>query len=192
VIVLFAGAVVWWWFGRGTAAPQPPDLQAPEPASVTQDAQVLAPGLESESDVAAEPDADPVAELAPDPEPIDVPPAATTPASNVVESDMVAAAAVCEQFSPTGVNWQCNAIVSPVAGGRSLVFYTRVRTARALTVEHMWYQGEALHQRVELPIGANPGAGYRTYSRTTVTPGDWRVQLRVGGVVVYESTVAVR
>jgi hypothetical protein len=49
---------------------------------------------------------------------------------------------------------------------------------------------------VQLRIQANPGAGYRTYSRSTITrenDGDWRVELRsADGAVLHEERFTVR
>jgi hypothetical protein len=42
---------------------------------------------------------------------------------------------------------------------------TRVKSATATTIEHRWYQGNRMRQVVQLRIEANPGTGYRAYSR---------------------------
>jgi hypothetical protein len=87
------------------------------------------------------------------------------------------AAELCRSFSTNGRNWRCERVEDSVAPG-SLVLYTRVRSARADTVVHRWYQGDTLRQSVRLAIGVNTSEGYRTYSRQTVKPGDWRVEVR--------------
>ena len=91
--------------------------------------------------------------------------------------------------------WRCEAADSQVPPG-AMFFYTQVKSATATTIEHRWYQGERLRQAVQLRIQANPGAGYRTYSRSTVTtePGDeWRVELRsADGAVLHEVRFTVR
>jgi hypothetical protein len=87
------------------------------------------------------------------------------------------AAELCRSFSTNGRNWRCERVDNSVAPG-PLVLYTRVRSARADTVVHRWYQGGTLRQSVRLAIGANTSEGYRTYSRQTVKPGDWRVEVR--------------
>jgi hypothetical protein len=89
----------------------------------------------------------------------------------------LAAAELCRSFSTDGRNWRCERVANSVAPG-PLVLYTRVRSARADTVVHRWYQGGTLRQSVRLAIGANMSEGYRTYSRQTVKPGDWRVEVR--------------
>lgn len=74
-----------------------------------------------------------------------------------------------------------------------LVFYTRIRSPRGTTVEHRWYRGDTVVQSVRLRIGANSGAGYRTYSRNTVGSGAWRVELRASdGTLLHEARFTVR
>ena len=77
-----------------------------------------------------------------------------------------------------------------------MFFYTQLKSESATTIEHRWYQGERLRQTVPLRIQANPGAGYRTFSRTTVSSdraGDWRVELRsADGTVLHEERFTVR
>ena len=91
--------------------------------------------------------------------------------------------------------WRCEAADSQVPPG-PMFFYTQVKSATATTIEHRWYQGDRLRQAVQLRIEANPGAGYRTYSRTTVSsePVDgWRVELRSrDGAVLHEVHFTVR
>ena len=95
--------------------------------------------------------------------------------------------------APGASGWRCDAATSPVAQGR-LLFYTRVKSPAATTLEHRWYRGDRLRQRVELTIRANPGSGYRTYSRNTVfESGEWRVELRTrDGVLLHEERFTVR
>jgi hypothetical protein len=63
-------------------------------------------------------------------------------------------------------------------------------------VRHRWYRGDRLRQSVELQIRANPGSGYRTYSRNTVNAenaGDWRVELTTSdGILLREERFVVR
>jgi hypothetical protein len=104
---------------------------------------------------------------------------------------IVAEAQVCRRFSTS--DWRCEEAGSAVAPG-SLVYFTRIKAARATTVEHRWYHGEDLQQRVLLDVGANPGAGYRTYSRLAVSAtGRWRVEVRTtGGTLLHEERFNVR
>jgi hypothetical protein len=87
------------------------------------------------------------------------------------------AAELCRSLSTNGPTWRCDRVDNSVAPG-ALVLYTRVRSARPDTVVHRWYHGGTLRQSVRLAIGANTSEGYRTYSRQTVRPGDWRVEVR--------------
>ena len=52
-----------------------------------------------------------------------------------------------------------------------VVFYTRLKAPADTAVEHRWLRGDRLQQKMTLRIRANPGAGYRTYSRATVGAG---------------------
>jgi hypothetical protein len=92
-------------------------------------------------------------------------------------------------------NWRCEAADSQVPPG-PMFFYTQVKSATATTIEHRWYQGDRLRKTVPLRIQANPGAGYRTYSRYTIArehAGDWRVELRsADGAVLHEERFTVR
>jgi hypothetical protein len=53
-----------------------------------------------------------------------------------------------------------------------------------------------LRRAVPLRVEANPGDGYRTYSRSTISrenAGDWRVELRsADGTVLHEERFTVR
>jgi len=91
--------------------------------------------------------------------------------------------------------WQCEAAGGQVPPG-PMFFYTQLKSATATTIEHRWYQGDSLRHSVQLRIQANPGAGYRTYSRNTISRervGDWRVELRsADGAVLHEERFTVR
>ena len=105
-------------------------------------------------------------------------------------------ATVCREFSTAGGGeWSCTPVAGSAPAGL-LVFYTRVKSAEPTTLEHRWYRGDAVHQRVSLRVAANTGAGYRTFSRNTVgsdRTGTWRVELRdVAGAVLYEQTFVVQ
>jgi hypothetical protein len=91
--------------------------------------------------------------------------------------------------------WRCEAAESHVPPG-PMFFYTQVKSATATTIEHRWYQGDRLRLAVQLRIQPNPGAGYRTYSRHTISgerAGDWRVELRsANGAMLHEERFTVR
>ena len=68
-----------------------------------------------------------------------------------------------------------------------------MKSEKNAVVQHRWYRGNELRKSVDLSIAANPGAGYRTYSRNTVSAGDWRVELRTrSGEVLHEERFTVR
>ena len=88
--------------------------------------------------------------------------------------------------------WRCTPASREIDPGQ-LFFYTRVKSPANLTVEHRWYWGDRLHRMVSLYIQANERGGFRTYSRTAVKPGNWRVELRAkGGPVLHQETFIVR
>jgi hypothetical protein len=76
-----------------------------------------------------------------------------------------------------------------------VVFYTRLKTPADTAVEHRWYRGDRLQQKMTLRIRANQGTGYRTFSRATVGAGNggqWKVELRaMNGAVLHEERFTV-
>ncbi|HET9194406.1 MAG TPA: DUF2914 domain-containing protein [Vicinamibacterales bacterium] len=112
---------------------------------------------------------------------------ATTERSTAMPT--VVAAQLCTALA----NWRCETADNEVPPG-PMFFFTQVKSDTATTIEHRWYQGDRLHRAVPLRIQANPGAGYRTYSRTTVNgAGDWRVELRsADGTVLHEERFTAR
>jgi hypothetical protein len=76
-----------------------------------------------------------------------------------------------------------------------LYFYTRLKASSDTTVEHRWYRGDRLQQKMTLRIRANQGTGYRTYTRATVGAGgagEWRVDLQtMDGKVLHEERFTV-
>ena len=108
---------------------------------------------------------------------------------------LVATAQLCKDFSTRGSDWHCVPPTPPVGQGQ-LVFYTRVKSPTATTIQHRWYRDDRLRQAVELPIRGNTTAGYRTYSRQTVDnrgAGNWRVELRTkDGTLLHEERFVVR
>ena len=91
--------------------------------------------------------------------------------------------------------WRCEAADGQVLPG-PVFFYTQLKSSTATTIEHRWYQGDRMRLAVQLRIEANPGAGYRTYSRNTISSeraGDWRVELRsADGTVLHQERFTVR
>jgi Tetratricopeptide repeat/Protein of unknown function (DUF2914) len=103
--------------------------------------------------------------------------ATTGTRQEVVTSVRVMNAQLCSELSRGPGPWACRAPDDPTGAG-VLYFYTRVVSASAGEIEHRWYRGDALIQRVSLRVSANP-TGYRTFSRQTTNAGsgDWRVEL---------------
>jgi hypothetical protein len=100
--------------------------------------------------------------------------------------------AIEKQGSP---DWQCSPASGDLPPG-TYMFYTRLQTKAATTVEHRWYRGDRVHQTMRLRVSANPGSGYRTFSATTVSPeraGEWTVELRASdGSVLDHASFRVR
>ena len=102
---------------------------------------------------------------------------------------------VCQSLSTGGTEWKCAAPSSPAAPGR-LSFFTRVAASEDVRVRHRWYHGDRLVQDVGLTVRASPGAGFRTFSRQTVSAlggGEWRVEVRTAdGALLREERIVVR
>jgi hypothetical protein len=158
-----------------TESPKPPETQAAKPAetSPAEPKSSEAP----KTPVARQPD-----------------PAKTARAAEGVSKSalIVVDANVCKDLQVTG-NWRCELPSRPAAPGR-LVFYTRIKSPKDVKILHRWYHGERLRQAVELTIRANPGSGYRTFSRQSVNDsGEWRVELRASdGTLLREERFTVR
>ena len=99
---------------------------------------------------------------------------------------------LCESLSTASGRWECIPTSDPSAGV-SLYFYTRIVSPTNSRVYHRWYQNGILRRDVSLAIQANPSAGYRTYSRHRVDPGEWRVAVvDADDAVLGEERVTVR
>ncbi len=102
-------------------------------------------------------------------------------------------AQLCRSIETAG-EWRCTPANGEVAPG-SVAFYTRLKAPADTTVEHRWYRGDRLQQKMTLRIRANQGAGYRTFSRATVAAGltgAWKVELRaMNGTVLHEERFTV-
>jgi len=167
-IVLVVGWMAW---PSGTAS-DPPRTETREttpPAAST----VPEPAKPAPPTPSVDPTTPPV-------DPTPAPPPSTPVAEPLaaVDSPTVADARLCRTLTTSG-EWQCDAVSGDVAPG-PIYFFTRIVAERPTTVQHRWYVGDQLRQTVMLSIQPN-GAGYRTYSRTTIAPeraGEWRVELR--------------
>jgi hypothetical protein len=183
-----------WWFGfrqpSRPVAPSTPPVEAPAPRE----------------------EAPPSANAALEPAPIAAPPETPGPAEAPTEKPPIAdarkpvaretaarggvsmaEAKLCRSLTTS--NWSCTPANSPAAPG-VFFFYTRVKSARDTTVQHRWLMNGRLVRSVDLRIGANPGAGYRTYSRGTVSGqqrADWTVELRdAEGALLHEERFTVQ
>ncbi len=105
---------------------------------------------------------------------------------------MVVRASLCRDFATTGTpDWRCVA-AGNTEPARRLVFYTRLSSPRATTVEHRWYLNDTMRQQVRLRIPATGGGSFRTYSATAGASGMWRVELRdSAGRVLHQERVAL-
>ena len=92
----------------------------------------------------------------------------------------------------TSGQWRCAPIESSIEPA-GLFYYTRVKSPTDTTVQHRWYRGDRLVKSAALFVNANPTAGYRTFSRQTVSSGDWRVEARTkDGTLLHEERFTVR
>ena len=194
-------ALAGWWFGYrdspGSSAPAPSRVEtaAPREKPVAPRAEAVAPREEpvaprAEAVAPREKPAAPAVNPAPEPPtpaPIEKPPVAAR--GDVSLADVK----LCRSLSTS--NWVCVPPTSPAAPG-VFFFYTRVKSPRDITVQHRWLMNGRVLRSVNLRVGANPGAGYRTYSRNTVMAerrGDWTVELRnAEGALLHEERFTVQ
>jgi hypothetical protein len=99
----------------------------------------------------------------------------------------VVTATVCHTLTTAAGAWRCESAGADSAPGR-FSYLTRIASPRPVRVRHRWYQGDRLRQDVGLAVGASPREGYRTFSRQTVSAGEWRVDLVAENGAVLEST----
>jgi hypothetical protein len=179
--LVLASVLVGWLFRSDDESPasatEPPATPAAAPASV----EPPSPPPPARERGAVEPPA-------PRPEP----PATRAPRRNRPASVSLVEARLCRTLSS---NWQCMPATSPAQPG-PLVFYTRVKSASDTAVQHRWYQNGTLRRSAELNVAANMGAGYRTYSRITVSAdrrGDWTIEVRDdGGALLHEERFVIQ
>lgn len=169
------------------AAATPPAPAAPAVPSATEPAAVAPPATPAPAEPAVV-TAPPAAGAAPvESAPVESAPAAAAPPAGL----RIVIADVCASLSTNGA-WRCDPLGATAAPGRAS-FYTRIASPRPIRVQHRWYRGTALRQNVTLSVGASPSAGYRTFSRQTLTPGAWRVELRAAdGTVLHTAAFDIR
>ena len=180
-----------WWFGfRQPSRPA---------ASSTPRVETPAPRGEAPPPANAAPEPAPIPAPPETPAPTKKPPIADAPVKRVAPETAargdvsMAEAKLCRSLTTS--NWSCSPATSPAAPG-VFFFYTRVKSARDTTVQHRWLMNGRLVRSVDLRIGANPGAGYRTYSRNTVSGkqrSDWTIELRdAEGALLHEERFTVQ
>ncbi|HKW01435.1 MAG TPA: DUF2914 domain-containing protein, partial [Vicinamibacterales bacterium] len=123
------------------------------------------------------------------------PPVVTPPRAPARDGSLVVVEAQLCRALTRGASWSCARPSDPASPGH-MYFYTRLTTARDTTVVHRWYRDDRLQLTRELPIEANVGAGYRTYSHLVLdagSAGQWRVELLTAdGRVLREERFIVR
>jgi hypothetical protein len=183
LLVLFA--VSGTWFGSD-GTPEPPR----EPEPVQQAIQTVPLPAVTQPSASAAPAPPPEGGATPDPSPARAAERASPQAADPSPVSVVSA----ELCRPLSADWRCTPATNP-AGPGLFSFYTRVRSLRDTDIEHRWYYEGRLLQTVTLRVTANQGAGYRTYSRNTITaerPGSWSVELRSqNGTVLHETRFQV-
>ncbi len=121
--------------------------------------------------------------------PIESAPPSRRASSPTAENPTVDEASLCSELSRR--DWRCSPASRPVDSGE-LFFYTRIKSPSNVTVEHRWYRNDHLERNVPLRIQENQRSGFRTFSRTVVKPGDWRVELRTrDGAVLHKEAFVV-
>jgi len=183
-----------WWFGfrqpSRPVAPSTPRVETPAPR---EQAPPPANAAAEPTPIPAPPEKPP-AEAPTEKPPIAAPPVKRVTPETAARGDVsVAEAKLCRSLTTS--NWTCTPATSPPAPG-VFFFYTRVKSARDTTVQHRWLMNGRLVRSIDLRIRANPGAGYRTYSRNTVSGerrSDWTIELRdAGGALLHEERFTVQ
>jgi hypothetical protein len=190
VVLLAIVAIGLWYRSRGVEPPAATS-QSSQPGPETTAAPATPPATPAKP--APKPAEQPATKAVTPPKPPPAKPETRTAAAAPAKgAPTVVEASVCRNLVTSG-NWRCQAPPSPIAAG-PLVFYTRVKSERNTKVQHRWYRGNQLVKSSDLMITANPGTGYRTYSRLTVSgSGDWRVELRsADGALLREERFTVR
>jgi len=184
-----------WWFGFRQPSRPAPSTPRVETAAPREDAPPPAANAAAETaPIPAPPETPAPAEAPPKKPPIaDAPVKRVAPETAARGNVTMAEAKLCRSLTTS--NWSCTPAKSPAAPG-VFFFYTRVKSARDTTVQHRWLMNGRLVRSVDLRIGANPGAGYRTYSRSTVSGkqrSDWTIELRdAEGALLHEERFTIQ
>jgi hypothetical protein len=179
------------WFTRTPPDPRTADERPPAP---TQESVSVPPSASPSKEGSSRPPAVDRPPERPVTPAIDAPTRAAVAVAGTVDVQVIEAA-LCRSLSTSASSWQCTTPADPAAPGL-LYFYTRIAAPRNASVHHRWYRNGRLRQDIELAVGVNPAAGYRTYSRQTVDAegsGEWRVELvTADGVLLREERIVVR
>jgi hypothetical protein len=100
-----------------------------------------------------------------------------SPAASGQAGALTADTSLCQTLSRGGA-WRCSPFQEE-GRANGVYYYTRVKSARDVTVRHRWtYEGKTV-QTVNLQIRANARDGFRTVShqRVAARPGQWQVEL---------------
>ena len=185
--------VVVVFFTRPSREPRSSAGPSPAPAVVSSPA----PSLEPSPAASPGPGSDPSPAPSPEPSPAPKPVAGPERRREVSKEPVtVLTAQLCSALERRGSpDWKCAQATGDLQPGTYL-FYTRLLTSAATTVEHRWYRGERVHQVMRLRVSPSPGTGYRTYSGNTISAeraGDWKVELRAAdGSLLQEERFVVR
>jgi hypothetical protein len=202
-LVVAAAIVGVIYLGTRSSSPTSEPTREPTPAAAPVQEPAPAPAVRTpEPARAPQATAPTTAPASPSPRATAPPKAAPAPAPPVTRREPSTASAavptlvsaqLCRSIETSG-EWRCTPANGQVAPG-SVVFYTRLKTPADTTVEHRWYRGDRLQQKMTLRIRANQGTGYRTFSRATVGAGlggQWKVELRaMNGTVLHEERFTV-
>jgi tetratricopeptide (TPR) repeat protein len=174
------------WFNRGQGADAP--ASGSSSSSTAAPSSPVPAARDASSAIAPAPPAPAAARSVATPKP---PP---DRASSREGSPTVVDAQLCRTLT-RGAQWTCARAADPLGPGH-VYFYTRVTTPRDTVIVHRWYRDDRVQLSRELPIEANLGSGYRTYSHLMLdarSAGQWRVELRTAdGRVLREERFVVR
>lgn len=203
--LVLAAAAIWWWSGRDDRAAVGNAPATSAEAPVVRDAAAAPPAAAGTAAPSAGVSTEPARPEARAATPAPATPSPAFPSASSAGSETAVGSAagdvrvlearICGTLTTGAGRWRCTPPANPVAPGR-LSFYTRIASPRAIRVHHRWFRAGILQQDVDLSVGANPSAGFRTFSRQVIdaAPGtEWRVELRTSnGRLLQEERIIVR
>jgi len=201
IAVVAVAAIAFWWGSRSDESPAASNVAAPASAPASEPPSARTPPVEAPPQKIERATA-PAQRPEPARKAEAPPPAAAAPqrAQDSPERGRGTATAshrptldeanVCSSLSRT--DWRCSRVSRQTNAGQ-LFFYTRVKSAAPMTIEHRWFWNDKLYRAVQLRIQPNERSGFRTYSRTAVGKGEWRVEARTpDGAVLHEESFVVK